>query len=260
MAITRSGLVGIYMLNNSLLFQFKHGDHICLFYRNPEGLREVLTPYIADGLRQGERCFCAQTPDTIRRLINDLRFLGVDADAAIKRGALELHTVEETYMPNGTFEPSKMMDLLVRSIEDAWARGFTALRTAGELSWAAHGHTDCDQLLTYENCVDLCFPGKAVIGLCQYDISAFPPQFLNAVIDAHRLHMTDREPRSFHSGLSFRSGNYWAEIVADKLVVAPTYYYVVQRRRPSEIVGWGTAGTFESANQCAEELVRIGDN
>lgn len=248
------------MLQNSLLFQFKHGDHICLFYRTPEGLREVLTPYIADGLRQGERCFCAQTPDVIARLMNDLRFIGIDVDAHVRRGALELHTVADTYLPNGKFEPAQMMDMLTRSIEDAWSRGFTALRTAGECSWAVQGRMECDQLLSYENCVDLCFPGKAAIGLCQYDMNAFPAEVLTAVLNAHRLHMSDAAPRSFHTGVGFRCGNYWAEIVADKLVVAPTYYYVVHRQRTTEILGWGTARSFEGANECAEALVKFADS
>ncbi len=117
------------MLQQSLLFQFKNGDHVCLFYRSEEALREVLTPYIIEGLRNGERCFCAQKPETNKRLLDDLRFLGIDADDAVRRGALELHTQDEVYFPQRRFEPAAMMDMLLRSVEDAAARGFTSLRT-----------------------------------------------------------------------------------------------------------------------------------
>jgi len=71
-------------------------------------------------------------------------FLGVDTESAIRRGALEIHTFDEVYFPNRRFEPEAMMDLLLHSIEDAWNKGFSALRTAGELSWASEGGTDCD--------------------------------------------------------------------------------------------------------------------
>ena len=146
------------MFRHSLLFQFKHGDHTCVFYRNEDSLREVLTPYVADGLRRNERCFCAQTPEICKRLIYDLRFLGIDTDTAIARGALEIHTWDEVYFPNRKFEPAAMMDLLLTSMEDAQNRGFTALRTAGELSWASEGRADWDQLFAYEQMVDDIFP------------------------------------------------------------------------------------------------------
>src|SRR5581483_11719862 len=163
------------MFRQSLLFQFKHGDHICVFYRTSESLREVLVPYIAEGLRRGERCFCAQTPEICKQLVFDLRFLGVDTDSAIRRGALEIHTVDEVYFPNRKFEPNVMMDLLLHSMEDAWRQGFSALRTAGELAWASEGGTDCDQLLAYEKLVEEIFPGKLVLGMCQYNVDKFSP-------------------------------------------------------------------------------------
>jgi hypothetical protein len=46
------------MLRNFPLFHFKHGDHICVFYQSEDALMEVLTPFIAEGLRNGECCFC----------------------------------------------------------------------------------------------------------------------------------------------------------------------------------------------------------
>lgn len=244
------------MLQHSQLFQFKHGDHICVFYRNQNSLREVLTPYIAEGLRQGERCFCAQKAETNKRLLFDLQFLGFDTDDALRRGALELHTVDEVYFPYRKFEQASMIDLLARSMEDAIERGFSALRTAGELSWATQGLAGCDQLLTYEKWVDQYFPGRRVIGLCQYDMNAFTPDALATVIDAHRMHFSKEELNSCHTGICFRSGNCWSEIVADKLVVSPSYYYVVQRHKSTDVLGWGVAPTFDTASHQAEQLVR----
>lgn len=243
------------MLRNSSLFQFKHGDHICVFYRNEDALREVLVPYIAEGLRNGERCFCAQKPYMCRQLLYDLNFLGVNTEQAIRNGALEIHTEDEAYFPNKRFEPSVMMDMLMRSLEDALAKGFTGLRTAGELSWAAQGQMDCDQLLKYEKEVNECFPGKAAIGLCQYDMNEFAPEVLDAVVEAHRLNVAQMRERSLHAGIMVRTGNYSAEIVADRFVVRPNYYYVVQQKRTNEIVGWGVASTFDDASRQAERMV-----
>jgi two-component system, sensor histidine kinase PdtaS len=243
------------MLQHSLLFQFKHGDHTCVFYRSEDSLREVLTPYIADGLRRGERCFLAQKPGVAKQLLFDLRFLGVDVDDAIRRGALDLHSDHEAYSLDRGFEPDAMVEMLLRSIDRAKTNGFTGFRTAGELRWAVEGRNECDQLLTYEELVDQSFPGKPAIGLCQYDLNAFPPDVLKKVMDSHRLNMPERPPKSFHTAISVRGEKCWTEIVADKLVVDPSYYYVVQRRRSTEVLGWGIAPSFDQANANAETIV-----
>jgi hypothetical protein len=243
------------MFRQSSLFEFKHGDHICVFYRDEEQLRQMLVPYIADGLRKGERCFCAQGAHFSKQLVYDLKFLGIDADTAIKHGTLEIHTEDEAYFPNKRFEPWAMMDMLLLSIDDAIARGYSGFRTAGELSWAAQGDNDCDQLLTYERMVEKGFAGRSAIGLCQYNVNVFSPEILDAVTESHRLNFIGAKPSCCHESMSMRQGNYNAEIVADKLVVDPKYYYVVQQNRPREVMGWGVAPTFDEANNQSERLM-----
>ncbi len=245
------------MLRHSSLFQFRHGDHTCVFYRDEELLREVLVPYIADGLRNGERCFCAQKPYVGRQLLYDLNFLGIDTESAIRRGALEIHTEDEVYFPQKHFSPNDMMEMLAESIDDASAKGFTGFRSAGELSWAVEGRNDCDKVVGYEKMVDEYFPGKRAIGLCQYNMDAFTPEMLQAVMESHRLHVSEKKPNCMHAGISIRRGAYSAEIVADKLMVDPNYYYVVQQNRPQQILGWGVAGTFDKANQQAENVMAV---
>lgn len=217
---------------------------------------EVLTPHIAQGLRKGERCFCVQKGEVIKRLFNDLRFIGIDAEEEIKRGALLFHTEEEIYFPNGYFEPERMIDKLLESIDQAVKDGFTGFRTAGELSWASRGQHECNQVIGYEKVVEECFPGKPVIAVCQYCVNDFSKDILNMVLEAHKLHIAEKEAHSLHSSLFVGYGSHEAEIVADRFVVDPNYYYVVQRRRPKEVVGWGMARDFDLAAEQAEKLVR----
>jgi hypothetical protein len=192
-------------------------------------------------------------------LLYDLNFLGVDTDKAVKRGELEIHTEDETYFPNKRFEPSALMDMLLRSLDDALMKGFSGFRTAGELSWATRGENRCDQLLNYERMVDKAFPGRAATGLCQYDVNAFAPEILESVTEAHRLNLSETKPNCFHTGMYVRQSNYCAEIVADKFVLDPNYYYVVQKNRPREIVGWGVAPTFEKASEKVEAMMLEGN-
>jgi hypothetical protein len=242
------------MFQESSLFQFKNGDHICVFYRSEYELMQVLNPYIVEGLRRGERCFCAQKPETLKRLVNDLRFLGVDVDREIQRGALDLLSEDDTYLPYGRFEPEAMMDMLIRSIEEARKQGFSSFRSAGELSWAVEGRNDCDLVVGYEHLVNEYYPGKPAIGLCQYPINKFPADALEGVVRAHRMQLVETSANSFHSSVHVRNDGWTAEVVANYLSVNPRYYYVVQHREPRETVGWGVAPDFETAMTSVNQL------
>ncbi len=254
--VGRISVVGIPMFRHSPLFQFGYGDHLCVFYRSSDSLFEVLTPYIAEGILKGEKCFCAQKPESLKRLIYDLRFLGIDTDREMKRGALELHTEDETYLPESRFEPEALVEMLAGAIDDASQKGFSGMRTAGEMSWAVRGRNACDQVLVYEKMIDECFPGKAVIGLCQYSMNDFPPDILEAVLESHRLHLCDTNSNCLHSSLHVRNGTYNAEVVVDKLMLDPRFYYVVEQSRSREVLGWGVAPSFDSAAAQAEQLAR----
>jgi hypothetical protein len=242
------------MLRNFPLFQFRHGNHICVFYQSDDALMEVLTPYIAEGLRNGECCFCVQKTAVTKRLLADLSFLGLRPEDEIARGALHVYSEREIYFPDGSFEPERMTQMLEKSIDQCAKNGFSGFRSAGDLSWSARGQEDCKQIIGYEKMVEECFPGKAAVGLCQYALKDFPAEVLEAVLAAHRMHLVDDKP-SIHSSLCLGLRGHVAEIVADKYVVKPAYYYVVQQRNPKEVVGWGVASDFRAAHEQVERLV-----
>jgi hypothetical protein len=243
------------MLPQAPLFQFRHGDHICVFYRTETALLEILTPYIAEGLRKGERCFCVQSNEVIRRLTLDLQFIGVNVEREVARGALQFYTENEIYFEGGSFDGNAMIRRLMHSTDEAVKAGFTGFRTAGELTWAS-AETHCKQVIGYEKMVEQSFPGKRAIGLCQYRMSAFDPKVLESLLETHRVQIVEPSDESRFASVQIGHGLYATEIVTDKVASHPNYYYVVQDRRPKQVIGWGVANDFESANTEAQELVR----
>ncbi len=243
------------MLNSSSAFQFKRGDHICVFYRNAGTLLETIAPYIVDGLRKGERCFCAQKPDFIPRLLRALEAHGVDTHREMQRGALEIHSEDEVYFPGGKFEPQLMMEMLMHSIQDALRRGYSGFRTAGEMSWALSGREGCDQLLGYEKMVSAGFPDQPAIGICQYPLRGFPPKLLREVIATHRMALEQTMISSNHSALSVRCGEYIADIVGDRFDPAGVFHYVVQKYGGNDLLGWGIETTMDAAIQASRSLI-----
>jgi len=233
------------------LFSFKHGDHTCVLYGDQRSLLDVLTPYVADGLRKNERCFCAQKPETLRALALDLQFLGIDIDKEVQRGRLELHTTNEVYFRSNRFEPEMLLDLLLRSVDDSARQGFGALRTAGELSWAVQGRGNCDRLVGYEEAVQAAYPGKRVLGICQYPLKDVPPPVLDRIVRAHSKILKAADTRI--ASLCIAGPGCEAEIVTDRLTVRPAYQYVVQLRNGEHL--WGNSEDFSDALQAVEDLM-----
>jgi hypothetical protein len=234
------------------LVQFKRGDHICLFYRDEDMLVQTLAAYLAAGLRNGERCFCAQKSHMVPQIQRALEQLGVDARGEMSRGALEIHSEDEVYFTEGRFEPHTMMQMLERSIEEAVAQGFTGFRTAGEMSWALDESRGdcahfCDQLLDYEKLVQAAYPGKAAIGICQYPVDKFPERMIATILDAHRVALEETMVSTNHSTLTIRMGDYLADIVTDRLNPGGSYHYVVQGRGSREVLSWGVEPTIDRA-------------
>ena len=248
------------LLPSHPLIQFKRGDHICLFYRDEKMLVQTLAAYLAAGLNKGERCFCAQKSHLIPRILKALELLGVDADGYVASGALDIHTEDEVYFPAGKFEPQIIMDMLERSIEDAISAGFTGFRTAGEMSWAlkdtrCEKGNCCDQLLNYEKLVQAAYPGKPVIGICQYPVNYFPKRMVDMVLDAHRMALEETMVGTNHSTLTIRQGNYLADIITDRLNPGEAFHYVVQGRGSLDVLSWGVEPTMEQALSCSGSIM-----
>jgi len=253
-------LWGKAVLNSHPFVQFKRGDHVCIFYRDERTLVETLADYLAAGLRTGERCFCAQKPELILRLLNSLSLRGVDVRHVKASGALEIHALDEVYFAGGGFDPKRMMEMLERSIDESLERGFTGFRTAGEMSWAlkdgknARGERYCDQLIEYEAMVQDAYPSKPAVGVCQYPAHQFPPEVIDSVLAAHRMALEETMVSTNHSTLTLRSGSYVADIVADRLNPASAFHYVIQKRGEPDVLSWGVEPTIDHAIRTSESV------
>src|SRR5262249_13005639 len=146
---------------------------------------------------------------------------------------------------------------LTASIAESVRLGFTGFRRAGERSWAAGSADHCKQVTGYEKMVEQCYPGKKAVGLCQYRMDAFPADVLQALLESHKLHVIEPPRASRYASLDICHHSHITEIVAPKSRGDANYYYVVQDTYPRNILGWGVARDFDSANAQAARLVPV---
>jgi hypothetical protein len=74
----------------------KLGDHLCCIYETEDEQRAVLTPFVKQGLHQGEKLFCIVDVRTADDILDYLREDGVDVENYLAAGQLKITTVDES--------------------------------------------------------------------------------------------------------------------------------------------------------------------
>ncbi|MBM4447534.1 MAG: PAS domain S-box protein, partial [Chloroflexi bacterium] len=163
-------------------------DHLCLIYESPEEWRAAAVPFIAIGLKRGQKCIYivdTSTADEIRKYLGEE---GVDVASAEKSGQLSVLHETKAYTKEGSFDPNRMIALLISETEKAITEGYTALRVTGEMTWVLRGHPGSEKLLEYEAKLNRdFFPKYPCLAICQYDRWKFDPEIIKGVVMTHPL-------------------------------------------------------------------------
>ena len=175
------------------------GDHLCCIYETEKEHRNVLTSYIRRGLEKDQKVIYIVDANTAEEILSYLRQIDYPPEPYLESGQLVLLTQDQSYVRGGTFDPDAMIDLLEEETEKALAKGYSALRVTGEMTWALRGHPGSDRLMEYENKLNQFFPNHQALGLCQYDRTRFDAELLLGVLRTHPIAVIGEETyENFH--------------------------------------------------------------
>ena len=177
------------------------GDHLCCLYETEEEHREVLTPFLRQGLERGEKVLYiadAHTPETILGYLQDpsttLRHgsgqgsgQGLNVEPYLARGQLVILTRDDAYLREGVFDSEGMIALLRADTERALAEGYSALRITAEMTWMFRGPPFSALLVEHEARLSESLAGSKCLAFCQYDRRRFAPQVLLDVLSTHPI-------------------------------------------------------------------------
>ena len=173
--------------HGTLIKNVQPGWHCCQFYRDFDQLLELVAPYIADGLENGEAGLWVM-PAAVR---NDdacaaLSRYVKDVDARIERGQLELLPHDEWYLNRSGRLKSweEISAALIGRQEQALARGFESVRAAGDAGWVS-GTEASREFIDYEMKVNAAISQTKIAAICTYraDVTA---DELVAIVTAHQ--------------------------------------------------------------------------
>jgi hypothetical protein len=165
------------------------GSHICVFYSDPAARDEIVMPFLAQGLRTGEKCICVLASLGPQEVLARLGH-HVDLDLSVERGQLELATPADAYLPTGKFVPDDMLSFWKNAATAAQAADYGFARAAGEMP----RELDADarrQFIQYEARLTEFVADLPEVILCMYDLRLSGAEVLMDVLRTHPVAVVD---------------------------------------------------------------------
>jgi hypothetical protein len=162
-----------------------HGCHVCMVFDSEDHRRDVVSEYVAAGIRNRERVryFADRTPpETVRAWVAGRGIAVPDEEA---RGTFAVASATAAYCAGGRHDPQAVIDAVKKGYAAAEAAGLVASRVCAEMSWVLGGLPGAERFLEYEialNRIDVPFPHS---GMCQYDARLFDGATLFKVLQVH---------------------------------------------------------------------------
>lgn len=164
--------------------EIPHAGHICAFFDSRSQKYEVLAPYLAEGITNGDRIINVVDAKDRDAHVQTLSARSVPVREAIDRGQYRLLTAEETYLSEGTQNLDGMLQLLHEALESARRDG-TSIRTCGEMNWVARSSMPVEEVLSYEARVNELVPSFQCSLVCVYDTATLPSGTVADILATH---------------------------------------------------------------------------
>lgn len=154
------------------------GDHLCGLYAGTPQRDEILIPYLAAGLRAGDKCICVVDGTDPTEIVAAL------APAAAKQ--LDVVRAADLYLRSGTFSAPEIIGSWKAAIGEAMYEAPFPLVRAVE-TWSARDVVpDMDELLLLESEMNRYLPLYPQVIVCLYDIERFGGRLIVDLLKTHR--------------------------------------------------------------------------
>jgi hypothetical protein len=163
-----------------------HGlRHICAFFDSRDEQYQILTPYLKEGIDNGDQVLTILESKTHDDHRARLESAGIPVSSACEREQLIIMASEESYLKDNQFVVERMLQMLGDALEGAKQGPFPRVRTVGDMEWALQNCEGVDGLIEYEARVNQMAPQHDCTLLCAYDINKFSGRVIADVLATH---------------------------------------------------------------------------
>lgn len=164
--------------------QLGRPGHICAFFDSRRQEYDVLTPYYLEGLEAGEEIVTIVDAHRHGDHCAQMSARGVAVDELLG-DRLKVLTAEDTYTAGGSFEATRVYDLLQGTLAEAKHKG-RRVRTSGVMDWSSSSPPGTEQLMEYESRVNVLVPMYDCTLLCVYDAAKVDGPMMLDILQTHR--------------------------------------------------------------------------
>lgn len=159
--------------------------HVCAFFNSDDEEYRVLLPFMRDGFQCGHKAIHVLNPNQHQDHLQRLAKAGIDPATAQQTGQLELRTNVETYLPDGHFDPDRMISAFEKAASGNASGGFPLSRICCRMDWAVEDGSHVDDVIEFESRVNEVWNRHEDAVICTYHLGQFRG---DAVIDILRTH------------------------------------------------------------------------
>jgi hypothetical protein len=165
--------------------QLDQTRHVCAFFNSVDEEYRVLLPFIKDGLQCGHKAIHVVNSDQRQDHLQRLGEIGIDQAAMQQSGQLEVRVNTDVYLPDGRFDPDRMIAAFEQLASGNSGGGYPLSRICCRMDWAAQDQSHVDDVIEFESRVNDVWRRHEDAVICTYHLGQFRG---DEVIDIMRTH------------------------------------------------------------------------
>jgi AcrR family transcriptional regulator len=167
--------------------ELRNERHVCALLDGPADMDATLLPFILEGVAQNERA--VHFVDGRRRdaYLETLERGGLDTESALENGSLRVDTWDDTYLRDGRFDPTKMVEVIRATMAEGRALGFARTRLIGFMEWALEDAPGVGRIIDYEARLQIALRLLPDVMVCAYDIGRHSQSVVLETIMTHPM-------------------------------------------------------------------------
>jgi MEDS: MEthanogen/methylotroph, DcmR Sensory domain len=127
---------------------------VCAFFNSDAEQHRVLLPFTKDGFQCSHKAIHVVNPDQRQSHLRRLDQAGIDPTIALQSGQLELRSNVETYLPDGRFDPDRMIAAFEQLASNNAKAAFPLSRICCRMDWAVEDRSHVDNVIEFESRVN----------------------------------------------------------------------------------------------------------
>lgn len=159
--------------------------HVCAFFHSDDEEYRILLPFIRDGFHCGHKAIHVVNPDQPQKHFQRLAEAGIDPVAAEQSGQLEVRVNTDVYLPDGRFDPDRMIAVFEQLASGNAEGEFPLSRICCRMDWTVEDRSHVDDVIEFESRVNDVWRRHDDAVICTYHLGKFGG---DAVIDIMRTH------------------------------------------------------------------------